>query len=522
MKGEVNPEMESVRKLVSGRLETRTAGPHPDADLLSTFAENALPDAERGRVLAHLADCRECREVVFLSLPQPADGQKILIPRPGRWHLALQWGTAVASIVIIAGVFAARHELFRHPEPLAKSAPASQLPTQSKVAEEKTTADLDSMTKVGSQNQAVRAPMHVPERGRPDLKHMTAKMQRTLTFGQSDEVQVSPSASPNLTSDSRAIRDFPIQGRNAVNLNDLASGQSPASPKALTANARENRIEVEPVQNQDALVETPTRAMVKEAALNPQLAGTVLDVSGAVVANAKVTTVGPVETETVTSDAQGRFAFDARTPGIYSVKAAASGFRPTELKLVTVAANQSPSLQLKLTPASEMETVEVSGQAVVAESPAASLDGNIPANAATAGKAEKKARRQGNWKGAPTGGMAAGRVPAPQWTISPTGAVQSSTDGGRTWQMVAIAVNTSFRTLSAVGASVWVGGSGGILYHSLDSGRNWTPVVPAIKGQKLNSEISRIEFLDSQDGSLSTSNGEIWITHDGGNTWDRN
>src|SRR5215469_6053859 len=155
--------MESVRKLVSGRLARRSAGPHPDADLLSTFAENALPEAERGRVLAHLADCTDCREVVFLSLPQPADGQKVLIPRPGRWHLVLQWGSAVASIVIIAGVFAARRELFRHPAPLPKSASASQ-PIKSEVAQEKTPADLLSMTKAGSQNQAVKAPMQVPER----------------------------------------------------------------------------------------------------------------------------------------------------------------------------------------------------------------------------------------------------------------------------------------------------------------------------------------------------------------------
>jgi len=502
--------MESVRKLVSGRLETQTAGPHPDADLLSAFAENALPEVERRHLLTHLADCRECREIVFLSsLPQPADGQKVLIPRPGRWHLALRWGSVVASIVILAGVFAARWELSR-PARLAKSAAAPQLPMKSKVAEAKTPAELESMR----ENQAVQGPTHVPERVRPDLKHMTAKMQRTLTFGQSDEVQVSPAASPNLTADSGAIRDLPLQGRNGL---DLVAGQSAAAPNALTANAEQDKSDLARVRNNNAiaLVPTATRAFAKQAALNPHLAGTVFDVSGAVLPNAKVTTVGPVGTEIVTSDAQGRFAFDVLTPGLYSVKAEASGFRPVELKQIAVASNQFPSLTLKLAPGAANETVEVSSAAAAAESSAA-----FHGYSANAAPARKKAETQGSGKAAPASDTLA--LPALQWTLSPAGAVQSSNDGGKTWQMVAVAANTDFRALSAVGQSVWVGGLGGILYHSPDAGHNWTPIVPALKGEKLNSDITRIEFLDSHDGSLSTSNGEVWTTRDGGNTWERN
>jgi hypothetical protein len=503
--------MESVRKLVSGRLEMQTAGPHPDADLLSSFAEHALPEAERRRVLTHLAECRDCREIVFLSsLPQPADGQEVLVPRPVRWPLALRWG--VASIVIIAGVFAARQELFR-PARLAKFAPASQLPVKSKVAGEKTPADLESMR----ENQAVRGSMPVPERERPDLKHMTAKMQRTLTFGQSDEVQVSPAASSNLKADSGAIRDLPLQDRDA--LEEMVAGEPAAAPKVLTANAKQDKSDVARVGNGNgmAMIPTGTRALAKQAALNPHLAGQVFDVSGAALPNAQVTAVGPVGTEIVTSDAEGRFAFDVLAPGLYSVKAEASGFRPVELKQIEVATNQFPSLTLKLAPAAESETVEVSSTAAAPESSAA-----LHGYSANAAPARKKAQTQGSWKAAPAVDTLAGTVPALQWTLSPTGAVQSSDDGGKTWQTVAVAANPSFRALSAVGRSIWVGGSGGILYHSLDAGRNWTPIVPALKGQKLNSDITRIEFLDSLEGSLSTSNGEVWITHDGGNTWERN
>jgi hypothetical protein len=42
-------------------------GHHPDADQLSAFAEHALPDHERLETLAHLAECADCRQIVFLA-----------------------------------------------------------------------------------------------------------------------------------------------------------------------------------------------------------------------------------------------------------------------------------------------------------------------------------------------------------------------------------------------------------------------------------------------------------------------
>src|SRR6202165_1843521 len=62
--------MTEVPKIVSDRL--RTALPeqaHPDADLLSAFAEQALSATERDGILQHLALCGDCRDVVALALP---------------------------------------------------------------------------------------------------------------------------------------------------------------------------------------------------------------------------------------------------------------------------------------------------------------------------------------------------------------------------------------------------------------------------------------------------------------------
>lgn len=44
-------------------------GQHPDADQLSAFAEHVMPDHERVEMLAHLAECADCRLIVFLAQP---------------------------------------------------------------------------------------------------------------------------------------------------------------------------------------------------------------------------------------------------------------------------------------------------------------------------------------------------------------------------------------------------------------------------------------------------------------------
>ena len=62
--------MQDVPQFVLKRLrETAVAGSHPDADVLTAFAEQSLPVSERGRVIERLAACGDCRDVVALALP---------------------------------------------------------------------------------------------------------------------------------------------------------------------------------------------------------------------------------------------------------------------------------------------------------------------------------------------------------------------------------------------------------------------------------------------------------------------
>jgi hypothetical protein len=82
---------------------------HPDADTLTAYMEHSLPAAESKTVIAHLAVCEPCREVVALSqavMVQP-DMQTVLAPAPvARWRRLFTpvfgAAAAVAAMAVIA------------------------------------------------------------------------------------------------------------------------------------------------------------------------------------------------------------------------------------------------------------------------------------------------------------------------------------------------------------------------------------------------------------------------------------
>lgn len=106
-----------------------------------------------------------------------------------------------------------------------------------------------------------------------------------------------------------------------------------------------------------------------------------------------------------------------------------------------------------------------------------------------------------------------------RWTISSDGQLQHSIDSGRTWQPVAVAEKATFRALSANGPDIWAGGTAGLLYHSTDAGGQWTRVKPMTGDIKLTADIAAIEFTDLRHGKVTTASGEVWLTADGGQTW---
>ncbi|MGO9405325.1 MAG: zf-HC2 domain-containing protein [Terriglobales bacterium] len=124
--------MTEVPKIVYDRLraalpnQALTGEPHPDADLLTAFVEQALPATERDAVLEHLARCGDCRELIALALPamdtvkapaiaEPeanrATASRAGAPTPRKLSFAwpsLRWAALAAGVVVAGAVLLMR------------------------------------------------------------------------------------------------------------------------------------------------------------------------------------------------------------------------------------------------------------------------------------------------------------------------------------------------------------------------------------------------------------------------------
>jgi len=509
VKERANPEMQGLRELVSGRLQAQAGGPHPDPDVLAAFAENALLEAERAQLLQHLGACRDCREILYLAAPEgSAEAQKVPSFQAKRSRsLVFRWGALAASIVIVGIAVGRQPHLFRVKQPSAMVAKAPQVSNYAKVAEEKAPPEVDSLRDARAGRE--RSP-EVTTKERPAAKPMTAKPQAKMDFDESDQVRIASGAVADQSKKERSD-DLAVAARNVARLPDspVVAG-TPATPATAELLGKDKSVFAKSGTNDVR----PAEAYAKGG-----LGGTVVDPLGAVVGNAKVTVSGPVGAQAVTSDAEGKFRFDSLAPGTYSVKTEASGFKSSEIRQVSVLDDKTSTLGVRLEPGTTSETVEVSGAAAANEIAAAppsrlTTNGFVFAQKQVAQSEMQKA----GTTDAPTRVKAAA-LATPRWTLSAEGAVQRSFDFGKSWQKVTVASDTTFRALCSMGQHVWAGGSAGVLYHSRDSGESWVRVTPLTPNRKLSADVTRIEFSDPANGSVTTVNGEVWITSDGGQSW---
>ena len=502
MKEGANPEMDGLKKLVTGRLQAEVVGQHPDADVLTAFAENALYDAERAQVLQHLGACNDCRETVYLAAENSPEAQKVLSFQPKlRWRLFYRWGALAASVVIVAGAIIARYP--RLHQSLRSQAPASPaLESYSKLAQEKVPAEEQKLS-----DRLAPVPQRAKER--PEAKHMTAKPQAGMEFDETDQVRVTDAPAAN---EKKTEQNSQLTSRNAFGLPAVAAPKPVAQPLASPP-AKDKNLSGTTVAYAD---QSAQQQGIRRG--SGAIDGTIVDPSGAVVGNAKVTTLGPAGSQTVLSDSQGNFVFRSLPTGSYSVKAEATGFKSSEINNVAVLDNKQASIGLKLELGNTAEAVEVSAGtpavnevSVAAAAPPPQVLNGLP----VLGEAESTVLQ----KAVATNSRQAAKARVPRWTISAEGALERSLDGGKTWQKVLIADGAVFRALSILGAHIWVGGKQAALYHSEDSGQTWTKVTPIAGDTKLNLDISHVEFSEPTKGTVSTTNGEVWTTSDGGRTW---
>jgi Putative zinc-finger len=124
--------MQKIPQIVRERLKAGAAiSGHPDANALTAFAESSLPERERAGVLAHLAACGDCREIVALALPAIETGntQSFALRVPWLAWPAFRWGFATAGVALLAiGVVEFEQRKLAPPGMLAKQVASTPVP----------------------------------------------------------------------------------------------------------------------------------------------------------------------------------------------------------------------------------------------------------------------------------------------------------------------------------------------------------------------------------------------------------
>src|SRR5260221_251084 len=85
-----------------------------------------------------------------------------------------------------------------------------------------------------------------------------------------------------------------------------------------------------------------------ESSVRGNLAGSVVDSSGAIVTGAKVTISGAAGTKSDTTNQDGQFLFPLLTPGFYTVKVEKGSFKTADAKGVEVVTGKTSNIRIGL------------------------------------------------------------------------------------------------------------------------------------------------------------------------------
>lgn len=456
--------MEDVPKIVLKRLqETAAAETHPDANLLTAFAEESLAESERARVVEHLAQCSDCREVVELAVPASESVALVaaaaIASSPSRsgwlnWP-GLRWSVAAAGIIAVISIGIVQYRQTRKsetpaPNLMARNAIAAPAAQPSPSTPETQIVILPA--EKGKRREAQAETMKKALPNRPNnfnVDRLARPMNPSSSAGRAVQGVRSGAAGGVSGGSGGGVAPAPMPPplENSAAAGNLRSA-TPEETAKLAPNLSTNRAVQVPTSSQTVEVESPA---------------------------APVTTTreSQASEQVIENQKQQPGQYDSpKAVGVVAAKdfAAAQGASSLLLASPRWGISADGALQRSFDGGKTWADVDVSARPVSSRSKVTSTSENTHAQ-------EKKKP-----KGQPSAG---------------------------------------FRAVSAEGNEVWAGGSASMLYHSADSGAHWARVLPSADGATLTGDVTRIEFSDAQHGRITTSAGEVWITADEGQTWRR-
>ncbi len=477
--------MRNVPKIVRERLKAATpAVNHPDADVLTAFAERSLPEIERAIVLEHLARCGDCRDIVALSLPATEAVEAATVPARGRWLAwpTLRWAFVAAGVVAVVSVgmlyrnleladVATQRSISREAASLeaknqTTSVPMASAPAVTEEGKEKKTQAPASLLN-DSGNNSERAAFASKEVTRAEATPMQKRQQFHGVAGgaiggplsngpkmpeqwqqRQNSVGLQAKAAPTPAAPATAKQNFDV---------DVSSNTSSAEARQSVEVSSAAPAINTPAENLDAHVqEQPSAPQPESDAVGK--AKEPVKVEAQAAAQAAMVATTPRDISAGRNDgANGRNSNQLNT-------SSSSTFRWT--------VNTDGGLERSVDRGNSWQGVDVNAQ-----NPVNSMSAQLTAKAARA-KDKSDAKKEA-------------------------------------------AASPVFRAVAAMGADVWAGGSAGTLYHSSDGGNHWTRVVPFYAGSILTGDVVTVEFSDPQHGKITTSTSEVWTTADAGQTWQK-
>ncbi|MGC2326297.1 MAG: zf-HC2 domain-containing protein, partial [Candidatus Sulfotelmatobacter sp.] len=479
--------MPELPNIVRERLKvSRPMAAHPDADVLTAFAERALPESERAVVAEHLARCHDCRDILALALPATvtADSARVL-PVRGDWFGApvLRWGVVAAGLAVLAVTGLLQYQR-RHV-------------MQTSVAARQTNA-------VALEETTARA-------GR-------AEESEKLAPGTPSTIAESTNAVP--ANPSRVIaRSANGITSNIDSANARAAATAPIPEKAVPFMGS--------TMDQKFIGTLPLHGPAR-ASSTPSLGGPTKQ-SAQLYGGAAPSSAGGAETHSqlVAANTPGQVPNQApNQPVEYQAKDQRNGAGVSGRAFMDVTVDKAKAPQTT--------TVEVSAEAPVLEtSSAASASYSTPSASwgisasggllrsfdqgrtwasvdvlaspsASAGIIVAEGALQEKYQSAPEANQVQDKA---QHQVQAKTQTKSQAGSGQKVAALPVA-GPVFRAVSAAGPDVWAGGSAGMLYHSADGGQRWARVVPSASGILLTGDIIGIAFSDHQHGQITTSTQE--------------
>jgi hypothetical protein len=152
---------------------------HPDADILTAYSENSLGAAERQRITEHLTTCSECREVLFLSQPEPASTQ--FVAKAARAHRSgwMVWvSVAAVGVVVVSAVVIQQEKAKKAENPVlvATEAKPANIPAHTVESLKETSPSNDAMKSNVSRESDPLAIVTPPAKPTPIIEEPEVKL----------------------------------------------------------------------------------------------------------------------------------------------------------------------------------------------------------------------------------------------------------------------------------------------------------------------------------------------------------